>query len=266
MRDRKGGGNHATLLEQASSVCIIAGMFFWGYIFSVNLEPSHPIEYGLVLFVAVAYGLMLPLLINLLVPFTPAGQALQETRWRTIGFAVTIIVAGYMLIQAYIIILAYLQSKPVIVSRNLEQWVSGGFLIVFVFFPALSMPTVTPERWLSEMRIAQSVKRYKQLEHAKFLAVQSQQVAFLSILRRQAVNGFVDATPEEIRYINDHLYRLHAMENEMLEQIVACMNDLNGHDTGITTIQDESIREVVSKSTNRLYALTDSAAQQGEPT
>jgi hypothetical protein len=266
MRERKGGGNQATLLEQASSACIIAGMFFWGYIFSVNLQPAHPIEYGLVLFVAVAYGLMLPLLINLLVPFTPAGQALQETRWRTIGFAVTIIVAGFMLIQAYIVILAYLQSKPVIVSRNLEQWVSGGFLIVFVFFPALSMPTVTPERWLSEMRIAQSVKRYKQAENAKILDVQAEQVLYLSILRRQAVNGLASATPEERRYDNEHLYKLHAMENTLLEQIVASMNDINGHETGLSGIRNEDIRDSIERSTNRLYALTDAAANRGEPT
>jgi hypothetical protein len=42
------------------------------------------------------------------------------------------------------------------------------------------------------------------------------------------------------------------------------MNDINGYETGVSVLRNEDIRDSIERSTNRLYALTDAAAQRGD--
>src|SRR5689334_4836964 len=81
-------------LDTLAAVLLGGALAFWFVLYWKLLSPPTllSLETIGVVVLALVYGLASPLLWSALVPTTPAGQLLQRTQWRTIGFA--FIIAG----------------------------------------------------------------------------------------------------------------------------------------------------------------------------
>jgi hypothetical protein len=78
------------------------------------------------------YAFALPLLLSMLVPTTPAGQLLQKTMWRTIGFPVILFSTGLLGYYAQALIRAWFESQPEVVAGNLTPAYMVAALVGFI--------------------------------------------------------------------------------------------------------------------------------------
>lgn len=176
------------VLDMGAWIGLFAGGVFWSNFFWLMVAPTNVPEIVYTVAMAVAYAFVLPILLSSLVPSTPAGQYLQQTKWRTIGWWTIVFTTAFLAIHALVVLNAYWQSREAAAATGQVRWLAVGSLIVFVFVPAFAWVQAAPDRWLAEVRAAQAVKKLKLAQEANLMLAQTQYLRALSLMRRGLAN------------------------------------------------------------------------------
>ncbi|MDQ2995713.1 MAG: hypothetical protein M3R61_01465 [Chloroflexota bacterium] len=148
-------------LDVIALIFLGAGFAFWGVAFWQLLTPPALLSLLTIqaAVLALVYSLAAPLLLSMLIPTTPAGQLLQKTQWRTIGFPVVIGCAFFLTYQAEYLIEVWLSAQPGVAGASFARPLAISLTIAFVVIPALAWIQLTPERWLAQIQQAHQIKR-----------------------------------------------------------------------------------------------------------
>lgn len=145
------------------------------------------------------YAFALPLLLSMLVPTTPAGQLLQKTMWRTIGFPVVIVSTGVLGFYAQALIRAWFESQPEVVAGNLTPAYMVAALVGFIVIPALCWVQVSPERWIREVQQAHEVRKLELMQRGELAIVKAR----LLWAEQKALIGYAKLLPAEQKEVID---------------------------------------------------------------
>jgi len=182
-------------LDVIAMIFLGCGFAFWGVAFWQLLAPPALLSLLTIqaVVLALVYSLAAPLLLSMLVPTTPAGQALQKTQWRTIGFPVIIACAFFLSFQAESMIALWLGAQPGVAEGHFENPLALSLTIAFVVIPALAWVQLTPERWLAQIQQAHQVKKLELQQRGELATLKA------SLLRAKllAERGWADLMPEE---------------------------------------------------------------------
>jgi hypothetical protein len=240
-----------TILEVGAWVGLIAGIVFWANFFFMLMEPVLLTDMLQALSMAIGYSVVLPMLLSTLVPSTPAGQLLQQTRWRTVGFAVTITITLYMGYHALMVLWAYWASLPKAAATGQALPLAIGSLIIFVFVPALAWVQAAPDRWVAEVQSAMAVRRLKMAHEANIMAAKTQYLRTISLLRR----GVANLSAQEHAELAGGLIMFQRAENEAIGTIVDTLEAMTGISTGVNLIGDTELEREYTGITRQLAGL-----------
>lgn len=150
-----------SVLDVIAIIFLACAFAFWFVAFWQLLTPPALLSLWSIqaVVLALVYALATPLLWSALVPTTPAGQLLQKTQWRTIGFYAIIGAAGYLSYQAEWMIELWLSYQPGIAEAGMARSLAFSLAIAFILIPALAWVQLTPERWLQQIQQAHQVRR-----------------------------------------------------------------------------------------------------------
>lgn len=242
-----------SILDLAAWIGMFASVLFWNNFFFTLTAPAGIIDALLALAIAAGYAVVLPMLISLLAPSTPAGMALAETRWRTIGHVIAVAATVYMAVHAFYVLWAWWQSRPAVAQAGQDIFLAVGSLIIFVVVPALSWVQIAPDRWAAEVIQAQQVRRLRAAQQANIMAAQLQYARAMALLKR----GLANATAAERQELAGTLVAMQRAENEAIVQVADSMRLLTGIDTGVRLLDDPQIEEhfhALTGQVERLFA------------
>jgi hypothetical protein len=182
-------------LDVIAMIFLGCGFAFWGVAFWQLLAPPAILSLLSIqaAVLALVYSLAAPLLLSMLVPTTPAGQLLQKTQWRTIGFPVIIGCALFLTYQAWSLIELWLSAQQGVAEGHFEGPLALSLTIAFVVVPALAWVQLTPERWVQQIQQAHQVKKLEIQQRGELAILKA------SLLRAKllAARGWADLLPEE---------------------------------------------------------------------
>lgn len=243
-----------SILDVGATVGLFVGTVFWNNLFWLLIAPTGLVEMLLSVALAGGYALILPMLLSLLAPSTPAGMALAETRYKTWGHGIAVAAALYMSFHAFTVVWAWWRSRPAVVETGQDLYLAIGTLIIFIVVPALSWVQIAPDRWVAEIIQAQQVKRLKAAQQANIMAAQIQYARAMALLKR----GLANATAEERGELAQTLIAMQRAENEAIYQVADQMRIVTGVDTGVKLLDDPEVER-------QYHALTETMEQLYTP-
>jgi hypothetical protein len=178
--------------------------------------------------VAAAYTAILvlapPSLVSFLIPWSPAGMLLQKVQMRTIGYAVVIGCAIYLLYYSWYIQTAWWAAQPVVADANLvsQQMLIG--LIGFIIIPALLWTPVSSDELVEQVRQAHLVKRYELQTQADIAILRA------TLLRAQqlALKGFANLTVRERQELSGVMTGLMSSVDKTLREVGETVRTVSG--------------------------------------
>jgi hypothetical protein len=240
-----------SILGTGAWIGLLAGVIFWCNFFWYIVAPTGIPELALTWAMAMAYAVVLPILLSTLVPSTPAGMLLQSTKWRTIGFATSIGASGFLVFHAFTVLWAWWQSRPAAMETGQDLYLAIGSCIVFILVPALSWVQAAPDRWVAEVQAAQQVTQLKAAHEANIMIAKTRYLRALSLLRR----GVANLTAAESQELADIFITLQRAENEAVAGIVDSLENITGVSTGIRVIDDDLTNRAYTGLTQKLSNL-----------
>jgi hypothetical protein len=172
----------------------------WAALVGTGLPGAHQLPQAVVaVAMTLIYAFALPLLLSMLVPTTPAGQLLQKTMWRTIGFPVVIVSTVVLGFYAQALIRAWFESQPEVVAGNLTPAYMVAALVGFIVIPALCWVQVTPERWIREVEQAHQVRKLELMQRGELAIVKAR----LLWAEQKALIGYAKLLPAEQKEVID---------------------------------------------------------------
>jgi hypothetical protein len=184
-----------TVLDMLAMLFLGASLAFWGVLhWTVLFTPAPYLPQAIVSGVmTIVYALALPLLLSMLVPTTPAGQLLQKTQLRTVGFPVIIASAAFLGWHARNLMLLWFEAQPAIADAGQGGAYTIAALIGFVVIPALAWVQVSPERWVQQIQQAHQVKKLELQQRGELAIIKA------SLIRAEtlAARGWANLLPAE---------------------------------------------------------------------
>jgi hypothetical protein len=182
-------------LEALAFVFLIASFAFWSVCFWQLLTPPTllSLQSVNVAVLALVFSLAAPLLWSALVPTTPAGQLLQKTQWRTVGFTFIVAAAVYLSWIAWQLLEMWLASQPGVQETGLVRQVAVALVIAFILLPALSWTQLTPERWLEQIRQSHQVRKLEIMQSGELAILKSRMIW----AETKALAGYAKLLPAE---------------------------------------------------------------------
>src|SRR5689334_3262800 len=195
--------NGRTALSILAGVFLAASLLFWGVLhWTVFVSRGAGVpQIAVALVMTVIYAFALPLLLSMLVPTTPAGQMLQKTQWKTVGFPVIIASAAFLAWHARNLMVLWFAAQPSVAEAGQEAAYTLAALIGFVVIPALAWVQVTPERWLKEIEQAHLVKKLEVEQQGELAIVKAR----LLWAEQKAAIGYARLLPAEQKEVRDTL-------------------------------------------------------------
>jgi hypothetical protein len=193
-----------SVLSIMGAVFLVTSFAFWGVLhYSIFVSPAGFAIPQIIVAVVmtVVYSLALPLLLSMLIPTTPAGQFLQKTQWRTIGFPVVVASALFLAWHARNLMLLWFSAQPLIEAADQQTSYTLAALIGFVIIPALAWVQVTPDRWLSEIQTAHQVKKLELMQRGEIAILKAR----LAWVEAKAISGYARLIPAEQQEVRDTL-------------------------------------------------------------
>jgi hypothetical protein len=192
----------------------------WAALVGPGLPGAHQLPQAVVaVAMTLIYAFALPLLLSMLVPTTPAGQLLQKTMWRTIGFPVVIVSTVVLGFYAQALIRAWFESQPEVVAGNLTPAYMVAALVGFIVIPALCWVQVTPERWIREVEQAHQVRKLELMQRGELAIVKSR----LLWAEQKALIGYAKLLPVEQKEVMDTVRGLLMGINDTQRSIARTM-------------------------------------------
>ncbi|HWP87699.1 MAG TPA: hypothetical protein VNM70_07455 [Burkholderiales bacterium] len=209
-------------LDVIALIFLCCGFAFWAVAFWQLLAPPALLSLLTIqaCVLALVYSLAAPLLLSMLVPTTPAGQLLQKTQWRTIGFPVIIAGALYLTYQAGYMLEAWLSAQPAIADAGMARSLAISMTIALIVIPALSWVQLTPERWLAQIQQAHAVKKLELQQRGELAIVKA------SLLRaeRLAIKGWANLLPLEQEEVFSTMRGLLMSSSDVQRDIVRTLD------------------------------------------
>ena len=240
-----------TVLDLGAWAGLMAGVVFWSNFFYVMIQPALLTDWLQTLVMAVGYAIVLPMLLSTLVPSTPAGMLLQQTRARSWGFVATIGATLFLCWHALTVLQAYWASKPNAASTGQDMALAIGSLIIFVLVPALAWVQAAPDRWVAEVQSAMAVRRLKMAHEANIMAAKTQYLRTISLLRR----GVANLSAQEHAELAGGLVMFQRAENEAIGTIVDTLEAMTGISTGVRILEDAELEQAYTGITRQLAGL-----------
>lgn len=213
-----------SVLDVIAIVFLGCAFCFWGVAFWQLLAPPALLSLLSIqaVVLALVYALATPLLWSMLVPTTPAGQLLQKTQLRTVGFVFVVAAALYLSVQAEGMIEQWLKAQPGIAEAGWQQRLAISLSIAFILIPALAWVQLTPERWMQQIQQAHQVKKLEMMMRGEQAIIR----ATLLKGEQRALVGFVNLLPIE--------------QEEHIETIRGLMLGINDQTRAIARLMDVS--------------------------
>jgi hypothetical protein len=188
-------------LDVIALIFLGCGFAFWGVAFWQLLSPPALLSLLSIqaVVLALVYSLAAPLLLSMLVPTTPAGQLLQKTQWRTIGFPVIVACAIFLSYQAEYMIELWLYAQPAVREAGFAHPMAISLTIAFVVIPALAWVQLTPERWLQQIQQAHQVRRLEIQQSGEMAILKAR----LLWAKQKAAVSYANLLPTEQKEILD---------------------------------------------------------------
>lgn len=248
-RGRQGG-----FLRTACDLGLLLGGVLWIMVQLALLPHALPagdivawVLFGLSLLVSIGLALgcavVLPALLAIIVPFTPAGQLLQETRRSTWGFPVMVAAAGYLAYYGYQLFSAYWSATldPALVAAD-PRWPMTqtlATLILAVVVPALAFSWSSPLTWAAEVQQAHMVKQLRMQQAADLALAKASYLRALDKLRA----GLSNCTAAERAEVLAIITGLQRAQNQTLRGIADTFRTLAGVELAAPTLDDATIVE-----------------------
>ena len=240
-----------SILDVAAHVGLFVGMIFWSLFFWSLIVPVDLVEVILAIALAAGYTVVLPMLISLLFPSTPAGMLLAQTRWKTFGHGIAVAAALYMSFHAFMMLWAWWAARPNVLAAGQDIFLAIGTAIIFIIVPALSWAQTAPDRWVAEVIQARQVQRLKAAQQANIMAAQIQYARALALLKR----GLANATAAERAEVAGTLIAMQRAENEALGQVADQMRILTGIDGGVSLLDSPEMQQQYEQLTTQVERL-----------
>ena len=204
---RIGQMKRATVARSALDVIALiflgCSFVFWSVAFFQLLSP--PVIASLLTLqaavLASVYALAAPLLLSALVPTTPAGQLLQKTQLRTVGFAAVVAAAFFLTYQGNQTIELWLVNQPGVAEAGMARTLAISLSIAFVLIPALAWTQLTPERWLAQIQQAHQVRKLEIMHSGEIAIIKSR----LLWAEQRAAVSYANLLPGEQAEVRDTL-------------------------------------------------------------
>jgi hypothetical protein len=196
-----------TVLDGLAALFLCCSTLFWGVLHwtalvGVGLPTLASLPQAVVaVAMTLIYAFALPLLLSMLVPTTPAGQLLQKTQWRTVGFPVIIVSTGLLGYYAQQLTRLWFESQPEVRDANLVPAYMAAAIVGFIIIPALCWVQVSPERWIREVEQAHNVKKLELMQRGELAIV----AARLLWAEQKAAIGYAKLLPAEQQEVRDTL-------------------------------------------------------------
>jgi hypothetical protein len=182
-------------LDVIAMIFLLCGLAFWGVAFWQLFTPPAPLSLLSIqaIVLAIVFALAAPLFLSMLIPTTPAGQLLQKTQWRTLGFPVIIACAVYLIYQAERLIELWLFAQPAIAESGLAHPMAISLTIAFVVVPALAWIQLTPERWLEQIEQAHAVRKLEIMQNSEIAVLKTRMIW----LKQRVAMDYANMLPTE---------------------------------------------------------------------
>ncbi len=193
-------------LDVIALIFLGCGFAFWGVAFWQLLAPPQLASLLTIqaAVLAMVYSLAAPLLLSMLIPTTPAGQLLQKTQWRTIGFPVIIACAFFLTFQAFSMIELWLYAQPGVAEAGFARPLAISLTIAFVVIPALAWIQLTPERWLQQIQQAHAVRKLEIQQSGELAIIKTRMVW----AKQKAAIDYANLLPLEQKEVLDTMRAL----------------------------------------------------------
>lgn len=247
-------------LDVIALIFLGCGFAFWGVAFWQLLGPPailSPLSIQAVV-LALVYSLAAPLLLSMLVPTTPAGQLLQKTQWRTIGFPVIVGCACFLSYQAEYMIELWLYAQTAVREAGFARPMAISLTIAFVVIPALAWVQLTPERWLQQIQQAHAVRKLEIQQSGELAIIKTRMVW----AKQKAAVDYANLLPLEQKEIMDTMRALFMSIGDTQRSIAGTLGISADIERGMmddTAIADH-LDHVAHALTAREVALPESPA------
>lgn len=169
--------------------------YFWWQVWQPIFAPPGLIsqQATVCVIISAVYTLVLPLLLSMAVPNSPAGHLLQKQTWAVPGQVMVVCLATMLVFVAVRVFMLWLTAQPGIRETGmfypaLLAMVAGGICV-----PAISWAVMTPEQLIAlyeQARIVKQLEYQAQLEdlkqkamHARFSAIINSDMSAMTIER-----------------------------------------------------------------------------------
>lgn len=224
-------GREGGFLRLACDVGLILSMVLWVFAQLSLMQLAPPS--GAVADVALAFlrgsvgivlalgcAVVLPALLAMIIPFTPAGMMLQETRRTTWGFAVMVAAAGFLGWYSYQIVTAFWLAT--LKDPAMAPMQTIATLIIAIVVPALAFSWSSPLTWLAEVQQAHQVKRLKMAHEAELAAMKAAYIKAVDYLRIGLANLTMEQRQETARI----LIGMQQQQNDALHAVAGTFQTL----------------------------------------
>lgn len=246
-----------------AGVCLLVSGFFW---FPVRWRVVAPTDVPEAL-IAISSGLFMvfgpPILTSFLIPWTPTGMLLQRLNLRTVGYAVVIACALFLLYYAFIFQESWWSSRPLIVAADMVRFETIVGLISSIIVPALIWAPVGTDELIETARQAHLVKRYELQVNADIAVLQRT----LFQAQELAVKNLADLTDRERSWLAGALKGLVTGMDQTLRELAGTVERVSE-----TSIQFQPLTtypetaEILAYVTDTLYGdVVDAEAYEALP-
>lgn len=238
-------GREGGFLRLACDVGLILSMVLWVFaqLSLVAIAPTTDLATLAIIFLrgsvsvvlALGCAVVLPALLAIIVPFTPAGQLLQRFRRATWGFPVMVAATGFLAWYAYQIVAAFWAAS--LRDPQFAAMQTVATLIIAVVVPALAFSWSSPLTWMAEVQQAQLVKKIE-LQHQAEIALAK--TAYFRAIDRLRV-GIANLTMAERQEVAGILAGLQRAQNDTLTAIAGTFRTIAGAELAAPTLDDASL-------------------------
>jgi hypothetical protein len=239
------------VLHAASPICLFASASFWLVLYWSLLAPQSVFSSQALIatLMGLVYAVVLPVLWSILMPNTPAGMLLQQTRYKTWGFAFVIAASGFLTYHAGGLLYVWWDSQPNVHQSGQTLFLTIACVISFVGIPALAWVQATPEQWLEQVKQWHQINRLKTQQAADIAILKSR----LLWAQQKAAVGVANLLPAERAELVATMRGLFQGMNETIDDIAGAFR--NVADVEYSFRQSDS---------DDIYRVFDSVAEQLE--
>jgi hypothetical protein len=238
-------GREGGFLRSASDAGLFLSIVLWAFaqISLITIDaPVSPfgwlialLRVAVAIVLALCCALVLPALLAMIAPSSPAGMLLQRYRRTTWGFVVLLGAAGFLGWYAYTVVSAFWAAS--LTNPEFATMQTITTLIFAVVVPALSFSWSSPMAWAAEVQQAHLVKKLELAHQADIAAAKVAYFRAVDLLRV----GIANMTALERQEVAGILAAMQRSQNDTLEAIAGTFRTIAGAELAMPTMDDDQL-------------------------